>query len=508
LPGLAPPVADRHGRAAEVGVLFLCITMPSLCTSPVAADSSSPIPSPQDSLRKYGTYVVVEAPGDSPKAATSPKTAEDDDVEAVRKIFREWDKDGNGSISKEEMRDVMRGILGDMSDADLDRLMDEADKDGNGLIDLDEFVEWMMKPASKSQGKAIFSYAEECHCILQGALRLNPKTASGDGGDPLDLKKSEEEAFKEADKTHTGYITFPEFIQWMQEHIPEDISNQDLRTCCGKLATTLGSVFKVVRLVETGQLGEEDSEVLEKLLENLASSARSFEDTMMRASKTAHGWTEPPTGLSVERLKTAHMKYVPLHLGRVREVKFEVLCVPMGDEFADPESRIWLGEVLRKVVYKSGKITVEAPSYYAYKRDDFSWKPMIASRSSAMAPGGTLFEEALQALTPEIRLFCLLKTEANFGYELNWEMILRSLESAADMELITRGQTQDYIHWMEKKARSLLQARKPKIEERHVQDFLRAKIKLRPRAVMGHLTSLGFVQRCPVWEAFVKNSRS
>jgi len=482
----------------------------------------------EESMTRIGTIVLVKSPSEK-SIPSSPTSDSDAEVKAVKKVFRDWDKDGNGSISKEELKEVMREILGDMSDADLERLMDEADKDRNGTIDLEEFVEWMMKPASKSQGKAIISYADafkpifdvfdrdqtgkitkaeftECHCILQGALRLNPKAPSEGGDDPLDLKKSEEDAFAEADKTHTGYITFSEFIQWMQEHIPEGVSTEDLRMCCSKLATALGSVFKAVRLAETGQIGEEDSEVLEKLLESLASSTRSFGDTMKRAPEKGHGWTDPPTGMSVDRLKIAHAKYVPLHLGRVKEVKFEVLCIPLGDEFADRESRIWLGEVLRKVVYKTGKTTIEPPSYYAYTRDDFSWKSVMTSKDSRLAPGGYLFEEAMRALKPGIRLFCLLKTEANFGIELNWEMILRSLESAADLELITRAQRQEYAHWMEKKVRSLLQAQRPNLNEKHVQEFLDKKIKLRPREVMGHLTALGFVQRCPVWEAFIKAS--
>ena len=58
------------------------------------------------------------------------------DTEAeLRAAFDVFDKDGNGTISAEELRQLMKSIGEDLSDKDIDEMIREADKDGNGEID-------------------------------------------------------------------------------------------------------------------------------------------------------------------------------------------------------------------------------------------------------------------------------------------------------------------------------------------------------------------------------------
>ena len=64
----------------------------------------------------------------------------DEWLESMRAAFASFDKDGTGSISVEELREVLVENLGQqVSDDELDRLVKLADANGDGEIDFDEF---------------------------------------------------------------------------------------------------------------------------------------------------------------------------------------------------------------------------------------------------------------------------------------------------------------------------------------------------------------------------------
>eukprot|EP00299_Pterocystis_sp_00344_P016708 c8379_g1_i1.p1 GENE.c8379_g1_i1~~c8379_g1_i1.p1 ORF type:complete len:607 (+),score=189.99 c8379_g1_i1:48-1868(+) len=65
----------------------------------------------------------------------------DDEIYAAFKVF---DRDGNGVITKEELREVMESLGEDLSKEDLDALMREADTDGNGQMDYQEFRSFIL----------------------------------------------------------------------------------------------------------------------------------------------------------------------------------------------------------------------------------------------------------------------------------------------------------------------------------------------------------------------------
>jgi len=58
----------------------------------------------------------------------------------MRKCFRGFDKDGSGSIDREELRGAMREYNSDMPDTEVERLLQIVDKDGSGSIDYEEFI--------------------------------------------------------------------------------------------------------------------------------------------------------------------------------------------------------------------------------------------------------------------------------------------------------------------------------------------------------------------------------
>ncbi|KAK3611554.1 hypothetical protein CHS0354_016486 [Potamilus streckersoni] len=58
----------------------------------------------------------------------------------LKKAFRRFDKDGDGAITKNEVRMVFRESGVELDDASLQELMDEADTNKDGVISFDEFV--------------------------------------------------------------------------------------------------------------------------------------------------------------------------------------------------------------------------------------------------------------------------------------------------------------------------------------------------------------------------------
>jgi len=71
----------------------------------------------------------------------------EDDEEALQKelkeAFRLYDKEGNGFIPTSCLKEIMRELDDQLSDADLDGMIQEIDSDGSGTVDFDEFMEMM-----------------------------------------------------------------------------------------------------------------------------------------------------------------------------------------------------------------------------------------------------------------------------------------------------------------------------------------------------------------------------
>ena len=65
---------------------------------------------------------------------------------SIRKEFHKYDTDGSGFISKDELKEVLKKKTKiDFSDYQIQELLQDADEDENGKIDYEEFVVMMTK---------------------------------------------------------------------------------------------------------------------------------------------------------------------------------------------------------------------------------------------------------------------------------------------------------------------------------------------------------------------------
>merc|ERR1712106_754593 len=71
---------------------------------------------------------------------------EEDEEELKKELteaFRIYDKEGQGFITNETLKEILREIDNKLTEADLDGIIEEVDEDGSGTMDLDEFMEMM-----------------------------------------------------------------------------------------------------------------------------------------------------------------------------------------------------------------------------------------------------------------------------------------------------------------------------------------------------------------------------
>ncbi|KAA0725450.1 Calcium-binding protein 5 [Triplophysa tibetana] len=62
-------------------------------------------------------------------------------VKELRDAFKEFDMDGDGEITTEELRCAMSKLLGEhMNEKEIDAVVREADNNGDGTVDFEEFV--------------------------------------------------------------------------------------------------------------------------------------------------------------------------------------------------------------------------------------------------------------------------------------------------------------------------------------------------------------------------------
>ncbi|XVE74644.1 hypothetical protein DITRI_Ditri12bG0033800 [Diplodiscus trichospermus] len=71
----------------------------------------------------------------------------DEALENLRDAFSVYDIDGNGSITAEELHEVLKSLGDECSMAECRKMISGVDSDGNGMIDFEEFKVMMMAGA-------------------------------------------------------------------------------------------------------------------------------------------------------------------------------------------------------------------------------------------------------------------------------------------------------------------------------------------------------------------------
>jgi calcium-binding protein CML len=109
------------------------------------------------------------------------------DEEEVRKIFNKFDKNGDGKISRTELKEMMTALGSKTTTEEVTRMMEELDRNGDGYIDLKEFGELHNGGGDTKELREAFEMydldknglisAKELHAVMR---RLGEKCSLGD----------------------------------------------------------------------------------------------------------------------------------------------------------------------------------------------------------------------------------------------------------------------------------------------------------------------------------------
>jgi len=464
----------------------------------------------------------------------------------VKDAFKAWDVNDDGIISKNEMKTVLLKLLNkqsSVSEEDIEAFMKEADQNDNGVIEYDEFLEWVLRPGAKltttasgkvaafdlegclrplydvydknGDGQVSWEEFEECYCILANSLSLSvPKGANTPGGAPW-MKSADEggTVFQQIDTDHDKWVSFKEFCQWQREALANSgLHSEDLKELIPNLARQLSRVYKLSE-GSSGEVDETDEKALQRLIDNIAATTRDLWNTEKAAQSAlltrghfTNRWTEPPIGLNIQRLVKLHMKLVPGMMLGVEKLDLEVVAIPQVpddvDTLPERDNRLWLAQIVQIVTLKTGKVQKENPSFYIFK--DMQWKAIEEDPK-------TIFTASISTMAPELRVFCALKTEANFGMKIKWDQILKALLMCVDNEWMTKENFDLYNQHMESLAVQMLQSDARNqiddgpgtIDQDAVVKKLEAHVKVPPRSVMAKLSELGIFEVSSVWADFM-----
>ena len=73
------------------------------------------------------------------------KMGDRDSPEEIRRVFKLFDDDETGKISFRNLKRVARELGENMTDEELQEMIDEADRDGDGEVNEEEFLRIMKK---------------------------------------------------------------------------------------------------------------------------------------------------------------------------------------------------------------------------------------------------------------------------------------------------------------------------------------------------------------------------
>lgn len=133
---------------------------------------------------------ALEQPPPRPRQEQGLPAMSEERRAVLRRVFATFDRNGDGLITREELRESLRGLRISVSDAEVEEAVVGSDANGDGRIDLDEFCGLL--ESMSSVGKAVDS--GDC--------------SGGDGerGREAELK----EAFDVFDRDGDGVITVEE----------------------------------------------------------------------------------------------------------------------------------------------------------------------------------------------------------------------------------------------------------------------------------------------------------
>jgi len=135
-----------------------------------------------------------------------------------KEAFDEFDKDGSGAISAEELLEVMRAMGQNPTEDEVLNMMLEADLDGNGSIEFPEFLELMKNKYSSDDLESdlreafkIFDRDNDGYISIHEFKRVSTLLGANLRCDEI------EELMQQADLDGNGLLDYEEFVKMLTD---------------------------------------------------------------------------------------------------------------------------------------------------------------------------------------------------------------------------------------------------------------------------------------------------
>lgn len=147
-----------------------------------------------------------------------------DQVQEYKEAFRNFDQNGDGSISCKELRTFLKSMGQNPSDADVKKIMKRVDKDESGTIDFSEFIVMMSEQTATPSSSSSEDFREafkEFDKDGNGIITVKEfKKAMAKCGEKMSDKKVKE-MMKKVDEDGDGCINYKEFVRMMTHWFEE-----------------------------------------------------------------------------------------------------------------------------------------------------------------------------------------------------------------------------------------------------------------------------------------------
>eukprot|EP00401_Gymnodinium_catenatum_P015830 CAMPEP_0117467902 /NCGR_PEP_ID=MMETSP0784-20121206/5899_1 /TAXON_ID=39447 /ORGANISM="" /LENGTH=495 /DNA_ID=CAMNT_0005261893 /DNA_START=1 /DNA_END=1488 /DNA_ORIENTATION=- len=452
----------------------------------------------------------------------------------IKETFRRWDTNGDGKITVGELEAVIRKLSShafrepELNEL-LHKMMSEVDRNGNNQVEYEEFVDWVLEPATRvsivgnevqmfdletvlrplfdvfdknGNGKVSYEEFEECQDILKGILEstesmpaVAPMVATNSGA-----------IFAEYDSNRDQTISFEEFIEWQRESIAQSgISTERLVLLVQRVAGLLRSILFLER--EPTRKGSRLSERGNLRLGTLTTSAAECFSELWGRSRQGEAqcegiWSDFPDGISKEKLKLADLRH-DLPTQNVTDINLSVgICVPAPPGmWTTANYQAWYGTVTRSITYEGVDEVEKTTSYYVYYNK--RWRCF---------DDGTEYRKALQFLGRDMQLLALLVTESDFSPVQSWDQIHAALTKSVEIGLLIQEQLESFRRKMldfvleavrEVSGDPLLVSSLNQESQKNLADaFFQKHVKYSALQVMAVLTEAGVVQSHDVWAEY------
>lgn len=142
----------------------------------------------------------------------------EEEVEEFREAFSLFDKNGDGTITSNELAVVMKSLGQKTTESELQDMINEVDIDGNGTIDFPEFLALFDRKTESSNSKedvkeAFRVFDKDGNGYINASELQYVMTTLGEK-----LTNEEvEDMLKEADIDEDGAINYEEFVKILME---------------------------------------------------------------------------------------------------------------------------------------------------------------------------------------------------------------------------------------------------------------------------------------------------